>query len=81
MKFNQGKCQVLHLGRNNPRHQYMPVADWLGSSFAEKDEGVLVDTRLDMSQQCALPAKAANSTLGCIRQSVISRPRDVTQPW
>jgi len=22
MKFNQGKGRVLHLGRNNPRHQY-----------------------------------------------------------
>ncbi|GAB0207674.1 mitochondrial enolase superfamily member 1 [Grus japonensis] len=23
MKFNKGKCQVLHLERNKPRHQYI----------------------------------------------------------
>ncbi|KAK4810780.1 hypothetical protein QYF61_008752 [Mycteria americana] len=79
MQFNQGKCQVLHLGRNNPRHQYMLGATQLESSLAEKDLGVLVDTRLNMSQQCALAA-SANGILGCIRQSIASRSREVILP-
>ena len=39
MKFNKGKCEVLLLGRNNLRHQYMLEATQLESSFAEKDLG------------------------------------------
>jgi len=40
MHINKGKCKVLHLRRNNPRHNCMQRDDWLESSFAEKDPGV-----------------------------------------
>jgi len=50
MKFNKGKCKVLHLGNNNSRHQYVLGANWLESSFAEKDLGILVNNQLTMSQ-------------------------------
>ena len=58
MKFSKGKCQVLHLGRNNPMHQYMLGADQLGSKSPEKVLwGALVNTQLNTSQQCALVVK------------------------
>ncbi|GAB0205790.1 mitochondrial enolase superfamily member 1 [Grus japonensis] len=77
VKFKEGKCGVLHLGKNNPRHQYRLGVDLLGSKTMEKDLGVLVDNRLSMSQQCALVAMKASGILGCIKKSVASKSREV----
>ncbi|PKU46682.1 hypothetical protein llap_2999 [Limosa lapponica baueri] len=80
MKFNKGKCRLLHLGRNNPIHQYRLGVDLLESSSVEKDLGVLVDNRMTIRQQCALVAKKADGILGCIKKSVASRSRKVILP-
>jgi len=58
MKFSKENCKALHLGRNNPMHQYMLEDDHLESNLAENDLGVLMDNRLNVSQQWALAAKS-----------------------
>ena len=49
-------------------------------SPAKKGLGVLVDGKVDMSQQRALSVQKTNCNLGCIRSSVVSRVREVILP-
>ncbi|PKU39974.1 rna-directed dna polymerase from mobile element jockey- hypothetical protein [Limosa lapponica baueri] len=77
MRFNKAECQVLHLAHNNLMQCYTLGEERLESCMAEK---VLVNSQLNMSQQCAQVAKKANSILPCIRNSVANRTRAVIVP-
>lgn len=68
--FNNSKCWILiPLGWGNARHKYGLGEEWLKSSPADRDLGVLVDSRLSVSQQ------RANPILGCIKQSITSHSK------
>ncbi|PKU45178.1 rna-directed dna polymerase from mobile element jockey-like [Limosa lapponica baueri] len=80
VKFNKAKCEVLHVGQGNPKHKYRLGGEWIESSSEEKEVSVLVDEKLNMTQQYVLVAQRSNNILGCIKRSMASRSREVILP-
>ncbi|KAM9614509.1 uncharacterized protein ACIBXB_021493 [Morphnus guianensis] len=89
MKQEDWACSALqneHWGRVRslsvicPKHKYRLGGEWIGSSPEEKDFGVLVDKKLNVTWQCAFAAHKANRILGCITRSMASRSSEVIPP-
>ena len=77
MQFNISKCKVMHIGRGNPMHTYYMSGIALQEVSTEKDIGVLLDSSLKPSKQCAEAARRANAILGEISRAFHFRDRFV----
>ena len=69
MKFNVGKCKVLHLGRRNPRYEYNMGDLTLETATEEKDLGVIIDEKLKFDKHTEAQVNKANKVLGLLRRS------------
>lgn len=65
-KFSKGNCWVLYLGQSNIRHKHNLGVEWLESTSAERDLVVLVNSRLNISQQCAWQPKGQTAFWGAL---------------
>lgn len=71
IKFNKSIYQILHLEWSSAEHK---LGEWLEGSPAEGD--LLVISSLSVSQQCALIAKRANTTLECTKYNQLAKRGD-----
>jgi len=68
MRFNYTKCKALHLAHGNPHCQYNLGSVRMKHSPDKKNLEVLVDWKLDVSQQCAFAAQKASCILAASKE-------------
>lgn len=73
--FKKAKSKVLHLGQDQPQYPCRPDNDGIEGSLSYL--GVLVCEKFNMSRQHVLPAQKANLILGCIKQNMAHRLREL----
>jgi len=75
MEFNVKKCKVMHLGKKNKDYEYYMKGSVLSSVNQERDIGVLVESSLKPSLQCAEASRKASVVLGQITRAFLYRDR------
>ena len=63
MEFNVSKCKIMHIGRTNPRNEYLMNGQRVGTTDEERDIGVIISSNLKTSAQCREAARRANVVL------------------
>ncbi|GAB0204013.1 cAMP-dependent protein kinase inhibitor alpha [Grus japonensis] len=63
MRFHKVKYKALYLGWGNPQYHYRLGDEWM-QPCREGLEDILMNEKLDMSQQCVLVAQKGNHILG-----------------
>ena len=84
LHFNNSKCQILHIGSNNPKYEYFIGQDQTRTTLAtttlEKDLGVLVDNDLNFEDHIDYAIKKASSKKAQILRNFTYRSKKVLVP-
>ena len=77
MLFNADKCMCVHYGHNNRHYDYFMDEDPIQTSHEEKDLGMIITDKLEVTEQCAKASKKANAMLGMINRTTKYKTKKV----
>ena len=80
LRFNATKCKCMHLGKDNPDHQYNMAETPIENVKHEKDLGVTFDQELKFTEHISLKVKKANQTVGMIRKTFTCMDPEIFTP-
>ena len=84
LKFNGGKCKVLHIGKNNPKYKYTIPEDGVSNNLqettCEKDLGISVDPLLEFEDHINNVVKKARSISGLIIRTITHKSKYIMVP-
>ena len=84
LRFNGGKCKVLHIGKNNPQYDYFISEDGvfkkLESTTSEKDLGIFLDPLLSFEDHINYIVKRARSISGLIIRTITFKSKEIMVP-
>ncbi|CAM4642329.1 unnamed protein product [Lepidochelys kempii] len=80
MKFHADQCKVMHIGKYNPNYTYKMMGSKLAVATQERDFGVIVDSSLKTSTQCAVAVKKMNRMVGIIKKGIDNNTKNIMLP-
>ena len=80
IKFNSGKCKILHIGSNNPNISYSMNGITLEVTEAEQDLGVVVDNKLSFDKHIQEVVKKGNKITGMISHYICNKTKQIMIP-
>ena len=77
MPLNDSKCTVLHIGHNNPKHNYFLQQTPVTAVTNQKDLGITITSDLKWEMHIIQMTKKANSLIYLIQKSFKNLSRDM----